>query len=363
LLLGASDSGKSTLFKQMKIIQEDGGYTNQELREYRELVYENIISQMNRLLDLATEDLVNRYNNSNATTTTTNGTTGISLNASCASTSSSSLSIHPTTLFFDDNLNFERSLRVRHAGQIVAQGGSLSTWSSVVQDIKQLWSSNEVQNQIVMSENGSKYFQLNDSATYFLNNLDFYSNEDFVPTEQDVLRVRQNTTSITEANFSFRGLNFKMVDVGGQKSLRRKWIHCFDNVSSVIFVASLISYYQTLEEESSTSRLEDSVELFGEIANSPLFDKSVLVLFLNKKDLFQEKLKKIPLSKYYPAFGYGNSGSTKEAAKFISRLFLDRLCTKRPVYLHLTCAVDTTNVKFVFQSVTDDLLKKILELF
>lgn len=40
-----------------------------------------------------------------------------------------------------------------------------------------------------------------------------------------------------------------MVDVGGQRSERRKWIHCFESVSSIIFCVALNEYDQVLLEE------------------------------------------------------------------------------------------------------------------
>lgn len=40
----------------------------------------------------------------------------------------------------------------------------------------------------------------------------------------------------------------RMVDVGGQRSERRKWIHCFENVTSIIFLAALSEYDQVLYE-------------------------------------------------------------------------------------------------------------------
>jgi guanine nucleotide-binding protein G(i) subunit alpha len=40
-----------------------------------------------------------------------------------------------------------------------------------------------------------------------------------------------------------------MFDVGGQRSERRKWIHCFDSVSSIIFCVALSEYDQVLLEE------------------------------------------------------------------------------------------------------------------
>lgn len=43
-------------------------------------------------------------------------------------------------------------------------------------------------------------------------------------------------------------LSNRMVDVGGQRSERRKWIHCFENVTSIIFLVALSEYDQILFE-------------------------------------------------------------------------------------------------------------------
>jgi guanine nucleotide-binding protein subunit alpha len=49
-----------------------------------------------------------------------------------------------------------------------------------------------------------------------------------------------------------------MFDVGGQRSERKKWIHCFENVTSIIFCVALSEYDQTLLEESNQVRLTTS---------------------------------------------------------------------------------------------------------
>ena len=47
----------------------------------------------------------------------------------------------------------------------------------------------------------------------------------------------------------------RMVDVGGQRSERRKWIHCFENVTSIIFLAVLSEYNQKLFESDEVSKI------------------------------------------------------------------------------------------------------------
>lgn len=100
----------------------------------------------------------------------------------------------------------------------------------------------------------------------------------YVPTQQDVLRVRVPTTGIIEYPFDLQSVIFRytflnivplvcdfcmlslvlfvtdrsfwirMVDVGGQRSERRKWIHCFENVTSIMFLVALSEYDQVLVE-------------------------------------------------------------------------------------------------------------------
>ena len=47
-----------------------------------------------------------------------------------------------------------------------------------------------------------------------------------------------------------------MFDVGGQRSQRKKWIHCFDDVDCVLFVVALSEYDQVLSEDSSVNRMQ-----------------------------------------------------------------------------------------------------------
>ncbi|XP_057564164.1 guanine nucleotide-binding protein subunit alpha-15 isoform X2 [Hippopotamus amphibius kiboko] len=97
-------------------------------------------------------------------------------------------------------------------------------------------------------------FHLLDSAVYYLSNLDRITEEGYIPTAQDVLRSRMPTTGINEYCFSVQKTNLRIVDVGGQKSERKKWIHCFENVIALIYLASLSEYDQCLEENNQEAR-------------------------------------------------------------------------------------------------------------
>ncbi|KAF5879972.1 guanine nucleotide-binding protein G(o) subunit alpha-like, partial [Clarias magur] len=74
---------------------------------------------------------------------------------------------------------------------------------------------------------------------------------DYVPTETDVLRVRIRTTGVIETQFKVQHLVFRLYDVGGQRTERRKWISCFEDVRAVLFVVSLSGYDMTLIEDPS----------------------------------------------------------------------------------------------------------------
>ena len=76
-----------------------------------------------------------------------------------------------------------------------------------------------------------------------------------MPLSDDIIRMRRATTGIQETLLQFGEVDFRLVDVGGQRSERKKWIHCFEDVSSIIFIASLAEYNLLLVEDQSVNRL------------------------------------------------------------------------------------------------------------
>jgi guanine nucleotide-binding protein subunit alpha len=72
-----------------------------------------------------------------------------------------------------------------------------------------------------------------------------------LPDEQDILRSRVKTSGITETVFLMGDLTYRLFDVGGQRSERKKWIHCFEQVNAVVFLVALSEYDQYLYEDAS----------------------------------------------------------------------------------------------------------------
>lgn len=300
LLLGAGGSGKSTLFKQMITIYGKG-FGELDRKNYIPIIYNNIVVSMKILCDQS-----EHFGEVQATE------------------AKNTLKATPDEAPVNETL------------------GAL---------MKTLWADPGIQ---ATFDKRAKY-QLNDSTQYFMDKLDEVMQKDYVPTEQDVLRSRVPTTGIVENHFEIDGNQFKMFDVGGQRSERKKWIHCFENVTSVLFVAAISAYDQVLYEDESTGRMQEALELFGEITNSEWFEKTSMILFLNKKDLFEEKIKKVPLKDYFPEY---TGNSYEDATDFLQDKFESQNNQDKDIYTHVTCATNTDNVLHVFNYVKDIIIKK-----
>ncbi|KAM9329209.1 guanine nucleotide-binding protein subunit alpha-14 isoform 1-T1 [Gastrophryne carolinensis] len=308
LLLGTGESGKSTFIKQMRIIH-GSGYTDEDRKGFTKLVYQNIFTAMQSMIR-AMDTLRIRY--------------------------SSEQNMEGSLLLREVEVDKVNSLERKH-----------------VEAIKKLWDDPGIQE----CYDRRREYQLSDSAKYYLSDIDRISLPSYIPTQQDVLRVRVPTTGIIEYPFDLENIIFRMVDVGGQRSERRKWIHCFENVTSIIFLVALSEYDQVLAECDNENRMEESKALFRTIITYPWFQNSSVILFLNKKDLLEEKIQFSHLVDYFPEFT-GAKKDAKAAREFILKLYQDQNPDKEKViYSHFTCATDTENIRFVFAAVKDTILQ------
>jgi len=185
-------------------------------------------------------------------------------------------------------------------------------------------------------------FQLDSNTAYYFDNMERFIQQDFEPNATDILKLRLKTTGVTETNFTSGGMDFSLVDVGGQRSERRKWLHCFDSVGAVIYVIALDEYNMSLSEDYRVNRLQEALDLFEEITESKHFTKTHFFVLFNKEDLFRSKIKSQPISQYFEGF---DEDSYDNSIKFIQTQF-ERLFqgNKSRYTSFVTCLLETENV-------------------
>ncbi|XP_062986601.1 guanine nucleotide-binding protein G(olf) subunit alpha isoform X1 [Elgaria multicarinata webbii] len=323
LLLGAGESGKSTIVKQMRILHVNG-FNSEEKKQ--------------KILDI-------RKNVKDAIVTIV---------------SAMSTLIPPVPL-----ANQENQFRADYIKSI-APLSDFDYTQEFFEHAKKLWDDEGVK---ACFERSNEY-QLIDCAQYFLERIDSVSLPDYTPTDQDLLRCRVLTSGIFETRFQVDKVNFHMFDVGGQRDERRKWIQCFNDVTAIIFVVACSSYNMVIREDNNTNRLRESLDLFKSIWNNRWLRTISIILFLNKQDMLAEKVLagKSKIEDYFPEFtrytvpedatpDAGEDPKVTRAKFFIRDEFL-RISTatgdgKHYCYPHFTCAVDTENIRRVFNDCRD----------
>lgn len=314
LLLGAGESGKSTIFKQMKVLYGTG-MSEEERHMMTPVVYSNVLTSMKTLIDAAKE------------------------------------------------LGHVDQVKDKGAMEMVENAQDDTVINGEMGDaIKSLWADPGIQ---MTWEDRSK-FQIIDSVVGYFDKIDEIKQDDYLCDTADILLARVRTSGIVEESYNIDGVTFVMYDVGGQRNERKKWIHCFEDVTAVIFVAAISEYNQMLYEDSSQNRMDEALELFNEIANSKWFNNSSMILFLNKRDLLHEKVLKFPIKgSKYPDFAFDGVGGSaeadhetyyNEAVNYFRGKFL-ALNKREAMYDHVTCATDTANVQVVFNACKEIILK------
>ncbi|KAI8621856.1 guanine nucleotide binding protein, alpha subunit [Chytriomyces sp. MP71] len=215
---------------------------------------------------------------------------------------------------------------------------------------------------VIWQDSGIQYcytraneYQLIDCCSYFLNDIDRVCHPDYMPTEQDILNARMMTTAITETRFEVQGVTFRVFDVGGQRSQRKKWAPYFDDVRAIIYLVAMNSYDQVCFEDSSANRMTESLNVFKSMCNHPMFKNTAIILFMNKIDLFRSKLETALIETYFPEFTGPNT--YERGSEFFARQFLS--LNKNPekkIYVHFTWATDTKQIKKILTMVNEIIL-------
>ena len=322
LMLGASDAGKTTLLKQMKIMY-GGGFSTREKEDAREIVLSNLVICVYIILCKQCDG-----QNSEGFNKLHMYTKCLYMNLSSVEKKEISIFtarfIKPSTVYVGEKLSFCPKMR----SLILTKIWKDETFTSILLSLGQI--------------------NLPDSALYFLSHFERLLSFDFLPTNEDIVRMRQSTTGVVEITVPYGGMSLRLIDVGGQRTERRKWIHCFEDVTCILFITSLSGYNMTLVEDPSTNRLDESIALFKTILESKIFNHQTLILFLNKTDIFEKKLISCDLKDNFAEYK-GKFNNKEEAQEFILSKFVER--RRRIIYSHLTSVVDRDNVSQVFSDI------------
>jgi len=213
--------------------------------------------------------------------------------------------------------------------------------------IKAVYESAAIQGLIADKE---QKLDLDDNAFYFLGKVDAMGKPDFLPSTEDILKVRDPTRTIETLDFQYGKAKFRVIDVGGQRMERPKW-NLTGEITAVIFVCALTEYNQVLREDIKQNRLKESLNLFDIACNRRYPDKPIL-LFLNKKDLFEKKIKETDLKVCFPTY---KGGCDYDAAlEYIKWKFMNvRKDKTKQIYVLETTATDTKNMEFIIKSMID----------
>ncbi|KAI0045735.1 heterotrimeric G protein alpha subunit 4 [Auriscalpium vulgare] len=311
LLLGSGDSGKSTILKQMRLIHRIP-FSSQEVESYRQLVFNNLTHGLKYLIDSMVDmDLEVSADNS-------------------------------------EHIDLIENAPDLRDGEAFP--------NQYYQPLQALWSDSGVQK---AWERGNEA-ALPENLLYFFSDLDRLFNPEYIPTEQDIVRCRARTIGITETVFQLRDHEMLMVDVGGQKSERRKWIHCFQDVTSILFLVSLSGYDQCLVEDKDANQMQDAMTIWDSICHSQWFKSTSIILFLNKNDLFQAKIQHSDIKTFFPDYD-GEPGDANTGREYFKKRFA-RLAQKagrskeREIYIHITTATDTALLRVVMAAVEGNIV-------
>lgn len=194
------------------------------------------------------------------------------------------------------------------------------------------------------------------------------------------LTLANKSCTVTETQFVLSNRTISVIDVGGQRSERRKWIHCFQDVTAIIFLVSLSGYDQTLVEDRQVNQMQDAMTVWQSICSSSWFERTSLILLLNKEDIFIQKFSHSNIRRFFPDFA-GDEGTYADGEKYFKERFAHlhkrgvqvlqdtagapnrpKLPARsdatgpRRLYTHFTTATDTNLIRNVMRAVNETVL-------
>lgn len=317
LLLGAGESGKSTIVKQLKLIYKKT-VTEQEWNLVAISLHQNL--------------------------------------ADCFKALFYAIKNFATHQISPKGLELERTLHDRDDSEkFNAEEGKL---------IGEVWEKDEA---IKDAYSRRSEFWMLDSFSYYIANVKRFCDPNWKPSEDDSVMARIRTTGIVQTELEHKivskhedepsCLKFLVVDVGGQRNERKKWMHCFDDVVGILFIVNLAGYHQVLFEDTRKNRMHESVELFDKVSNNPIFAETPIFLFLNKKDLFETMVQKYDMKMTFD--DYTDGLIMAPALQYIQNKFTSKLPpSKKMQEIQVVSARIKMEIKHGFEDVKKTLYDK-----
>jgi len=198
------------------------------------------------------------------------------------------------------------------------------------------------------------------NAKYFLDAADRILASEYTPTTDDLLHVRLKTTGVREQEFANPNekLTVKIIDVGGQRSERRKWLNHFDNVDLIVYFSAVDGYAMRMAEFDA-NRFDDDIRLFKSLMD--LVGTKNWLFLQNKVDLFPDVLKKRPMNLSFPEIPADKATDPDYCLQFLANMFSSAWTGEAKLDIKRTCALDTNQMDMIWKAIhnklTSDLFK------
>ncbi|KAJ7054033.1 guanine nucleotide binding protein, alpha subunit [Mycena amicta] len=403
LLLGQSESGKSTTLKNFQLLYEPKAF-RAERASWRAIIQLNVVRSIHIILDAMTRaQNPNERPPSARSSVSSQDSIRIDSELVALKTRLSSLrdvekllmkrlsvpgELEPTERPLASSSRRHQTREIAVNSSVAWQGafrrlgettgresfdsGHLVDWDdpedpgvvlhSCRDDIKRLWEHPTIQ--AILDKQS---IRLQESAGFFLDSIDAVTSLRYVPTDDHILRARLKTLGVSEHRMRLTdptggmSRDFRLFDVGGTRSLRAAWVSYFDDMDAIIFLAPISAFDQVLTEDPTVNRLADSYKLWTTIVSNKLLQKTNLILFLNKIDIMHAKLASgIRLSDFVDSYGR-RPNDFDSASRYLKKQFQAILKQNSPAprifYCHLTNVIDTKSTKYVLAGIKDMLMR------
>ncbi|KAF1997408.1 guanine nucleotide-binding protein-like protein alpha-3 subunit [Amniculicola lignicola CBS 123094] len=284
VLMGAINSGKELIMRQIKVLYAQG-YPREERMGYIHVVRSTVRVLMHAIIDLLKD-------------------TGVNLS---------------------EDLNHDFAVLLHEVETVDMD----RITPAAVQAVENIWHSGQFSNIFV------KNFEIDfpQYASYFASEILRISDVDYIPSEADIIRLNHSMGGIKELRFSWDEIDVHLFNISGYipDQFRKRWFHQLEGATALIYTVDVSTYDRPYFGQATESALLDDFATFESWANSPKFAGSSIILLLNNFTRFREKMQHSPLSTFFPEYQEGPDPEVS-ARQYILRRFKDVNRSRLSIY-------------------------------